>query len=111
MPVLTLAAIFGPEPGPRIDALFFIAGLVYVGISYCAILLVGLPLFLLLRDFKWLQLLAACTTGIAIPYAMFHSSPGVSAAVAVGFSVSITAYLLRPTTPKTKLLQNDNEAR
>ncbi|MNM72054.1 hypothetical protein D3C81_837400 [compost metagenome] len=72
--------------------------------------LVGLPLFILLRKYDSLLLLATCIAGCGVPYIMFLDAPTRTAlgAIAAGLTVGITAYLLRPVVRNNELDDRSN---
>lgn len=100
IPAAALAGLGSSDAGIASDFFWgiFFSVILAVPVSYLGMALIGLPLFILLRKFNLILLLIACAVGVAAPYALFQDAPNrtILMAVAAGFAVSITAYLLRP---------------
>jgi hypothetical protein len=101
VPPLTLAGLGSSDAGVGSDfgwGIFF-ALMLAAPISFLLMLLVGLPVFLILRPYKYMLLTATCALGFAVPFLMFFDDAPLRTtlgAVSSGVSVAIAAYLLRP---------------
>jgi len=100
IPAATLAGLGSSDGGIAQD---FLSGLVFsfllaVPAAYLGMLIIGLPMFILLRKWNIFLLSVACATGAVVPYLLFKNGPfsTILRAVAIGLAVSITAYFLRP---------------
>lgn len=101
IPALTLAELGSSDAGVGSDfgwGIFF-ALVLAVPISFLCMLVVGVPVFLFLRPYKYVLLAVACALGSAVPFVMFFGDAPFRTtlgAVSSGVSVAIAAYLLRP---------------
>ena len=101
VPALTLAGLGSSGAGTAYDfgwAVFF-GLLLAVPTSFMGMLLIGVPIFLMLRHRERALMLATVVAGFAIPFFIFFGSAPSSAiwgAVASGLAVAATAFLLRP---------------
>lgn len=101
VPALTIAGLGSSDGGVGSDFGWgiFLALLFAAPISFLFMLLVGVPLFLILRPYKYVLLAVTCTLGFAVPFLMFFDDAPLRTtlgAVSSGVSVAIAAYLLRP---------------
>lgn len=100
VPVLTLAGLGSSDAGAASDfgwGIFF-GLLLAVPASFVAMLLIGVPVFLILRPHKYALMLTTCAAGFAIPFLMFIGdapSRTTLGAVASGVAVAAAAYFLR----------------
>jgi hypothetical protein len=100
---LALAGLGSSDAGAASDfgwGLFF-GLLLAVPASFVGMLLIGVPIFLILRPYKYKYalMLATCIAGFAIPFLMFFGdapSRITLGAVASGVAVAVAAYFLRP---------------
>jgi hypothetical protein len=103
IPAATLAGLGSSDAGIASDFKwgFFLSVVLAVPASYIGMLVMGLPLFILLRNHKVALLLVACAVGLVTPYVIFSGAPSATLimALAAGLAVSVTAYLLRPIEP------------
>ncbi|WP_130300809.1 hypothetical protein [Duganella sp. BK701] len=101
VPALTLAGLGSSDAGAASDfgwGIFF-GLLLAVPASFVGMLLVGVPIFLILRPYRYALLLATCGAGFAIPFLMFFGDAPFRTtlgAVAAGVAVAAAAYFLRP---------------
>ena len=101
VPVLTLAGLGSSDAGAASDfgwGIFF-GLLLAVPASFVAMLLIGVPVFLILRPHKYALMLTPCAAGFAIPFLMFFGdapSRTTLGAVASGVAVAAAAYFLQP---------------
>jgi hypothetical protein len=101
VPALTLAGLGSSDAGVASD---FGWGIVFslllaVPASFLAVLLIGVPLFLILRPYRYALLLATCGLGFAVPFSVFHGNAPFRTtlgAVVSGLAVAFAAYALRP---------------
>jgi hypothetical protein len=108
IPGAVLAGLGSSDAGIASDLLwgFFFAITLAVPVSYLGMAVVGLPVYLLLRKFKFLRLWIFCVIGSIVPLVIFvNSAPFRTTIMAVssGVAVSIAAYLLIPRDSKTAL--------
>lgn len=101
VPALTLAGLGSSDAGAGSDFGWGIfLGLMFAApVSFLFMLLVGLPVFLILRPYKYVLLAVTCALGFAVPFLMFFDDAPLRTtlgAVSSGVSVAIAAYLLRP---------------
>jgi len=106
IPVTTLSALGTSDAGMASDfgwGLFF-SVLIVAPVSYMGMFAIGLPLFFLLREFKWLLLLSACAAGVIASHAILGGTSffEIAKSLAPGLAVSLAAYFLRPSTPTNK---------
>lgn len=101
VPALTLTGLGSSDAGAVSDfgwGIFF-GLLLAVPASFVGMLLIGIPIFLILRPHKYALMLATCAAGFAIPFLMFFGDAPSSTtlgAVASGVAVAATACFLRP---------------
>jgi hypothetical protein len=101
VPAFTLAGLGSSGAGTAYDfgwGIFF-GLLLAVPSSFVGMLLIGVPVFMILRHHKYALMLATLVAGFAIPFFMFFgSAPSRTTlgAVASGLAVAATAFLLRP---------------
>lgn len=112
IPAVTLAGL-GSSDGSiasEVGVGLLFSVLLAVPMSFAGLVVVGLPLFVLLRRHATLLLVATCIAGCGLPYAMFLDAPTRTAlcAIAAGFVVSLTAYFLRPVVPNNGLEDRPN---
>ncbi|HEY8102009.1 MAG TPA: hypothetical protein VIF82_14795 [Burkholderiaceae bacterium] len=108
IPGAVLAGLGSSDAGIASDFLwgFFFAITLALPVSYLGMVIVGLPVYLLLRKFNFLRLWIFCIIGSIIPLAIFvNSAPFRTTLMAVssGLAVSIAAYLLMPRDSNTSL--------
>jgi hypothetical protein len=101
VPVFTLACLGTSDAGVGSDFFWgiFLSILLAVPTSFVGILLIGVPVFLILRPYKYALMLASCGAGFAIPFLMFLGDPNSGmkwGAGASGIAVGAVAYCLRP---------------
>ena len=101
VPALTLAGLgsSGGGVGSEFAWGIFFALLLAVPISFFFVLMVGVPLFLIFRPYKYFLLVTTCALGFAVPFLMFFGDAPLRTtlgAACSGVSVAIAAYLLRP---------------
>ena len=115
IPAVTLVGLGSSAAGIASDFVWglFFSVLLAVPLSYLCMIVIGLPLFFLLREYKLFLLLVTCSVGVAAPYVLFRGAPSatIAMALAAGFSVSITAYLLRPIELKSDFPTRPGESR
>ena len=104
---MTLAGLGSSDAGIASDlggGLVF-SVLVAVPMSFVALILVGLPLFIVLRSHDTVLLPIACIGGCGLPCVLFWDAPTstVLGAVAAGLAVGVTAYFFRPVVRDNKL--------
>ena len=106
IPAVTLAGLGSSDASiaSEVGAGLLFSVILAIPMSFVGLVLVGLPLFILLRRRDTLLLVATCITGCGLPYAVFLDAPTrtVLCAIAAGFAVSITAYFLRPVVPNNE---------
>lgn len=101
IPALTLAGLGSSDAGVASDfgwGIFF-ALVLAVPISFLFMLLVGVPVFVILRPYKYVLLAVTCVLGFSLPFLMFFGDAPFRTtlgAVSSGVSVAVAAYLLRP---------------
>ena len=100
IPAVTLSGLGSSDAGIASDfewGVFFAIALAFPA-SFLAMLVIGLPLFILLRRYNVFSLPVVCAIGIAVPYILFNAAPfgTIVAAISAGFAVSVSAYFLRP---------------
>jgi hypothetical protein len=101
VPAMTLAGLGSSDAGVASD---FGVGILFgfllaVPASFGGLLLIGVPIFLILRPYKYALMLATYVAGFAIPFLMFFGdapSRTTLMAVASGAAVAVAAYYLRP---------------
>lgn len=101
VPVVTLGFLGTSDAGVASDFFWgiFFGLLAAVPTSFVAMLLIGVPVFLILRPYKYALMLTTCAAGFAIPFLMFfgHAPSGTTlGAAASGLAVAAAAYFLRP---------------
>lgn len=115
IPAVTLAGLGSSDAsiGSEVGAGLLFSVILAVPMSFAGLVLVGLPLFVLLRRHDTLLLVATCVAGCGLPYALLLDAPTRTAlcGVAAGFAVSLTAYLLRPVVPNHALDDRPNTHR
>jgi hypothetical protein len=101
VPALTLAGLGSSDTGVASDfgwGIFF-GLLLAVPTAFVGMLLIGIPIFLILRPHKYALMLVTFAAGFAIPFLMFFGdapSRTTLGAVASGVAVAAAAYFLRP---------------
>jgi hypothetical protein len=111
IPAAALSALGSSDAGVASDffwGLFFGVTLA-VPACYLGIALVGLPVYLLLRQFNLLQPWILSAIGFLVPLALFAGAAPFRTtlmAVSSGLAVSIAAYLLLPRTAKSSLAES-----
>lgn len=101
VPVYTLACLGTSDAGVGSDLFWgiFLSLLLAVPTSSVAMLLIGVPVFLILRPYNYALMLVTCGAGFAIPFLMFWGDPNSGmkwGAGASGIAVGAAAYYLRP---------------
>lgn len=101
VPAFTIAGLGSSGAGAASDFGWgvVLSLLLAVPTSFFAMLVVGVPLFLVLRSYKYILLFAACALGLAIPFLMFFGDAPLRttlAAASSGVAVAIAAFFLRP---------------
>jgi hypothetical protein len=101
VPAFTIAELgsSGAGVGSDLGWGIILALLLAVPASFFAMLLIGVPLFLILRPYKYTLLFATCTLGFGVPFYMFFGDAPFRTtlgAVASGVMVAIAGYFLRP---------------
>jgi hypothetical protein len=101
IPASVLSGLGSSDAGIASDFVygFLFAITLALPVSYVGILLVGLPVFLVLRRINIVNLWILSTVGIAVPLLLFAGTAPLRTtlmAASSGLAVAVAAYLLRP---------------
>lgn len=101
VPAITIAGLGSSDGGIAPDV---VAGIVFgiliaLPCAYLGMIVIGLPVYLLLRQFDLLRIWIVCAAGLIVPYFLMHDAPlrTTVGAMIAGLAVGIAAYLLAPT--------------
>ena len=100
VPALTILGLGSSDAGLGSDIGLGLLFGVMIGlpVSYAGMVLVGLPVYILLRRFDLVRPWTIAAPGMLLPLALFHDAPFRAAlgAVGTGLAISLAAYCLLP---------------